>query len=120
MGIFDLFRRKPPEPVEPAPSFDALRGLVLDKLAPGDLVDFGMRSHEVRDRARLDTGTATRASRTRPARPGPAAAHPARGGGATDQRGAPGFPVKPAAPYSLFPARRQHPAPAPAGTPLTA
>lgn len=57
MGIFDLFRRKPAASDQPEPSFDALRDLVLDKLAPGDIVDFDLRSYEVRDRAHVDTGT---------------------------------------------------------------
>lgn len=53
MGLFDYFRSKP-QPSAPAP--EPVIDLALDRLAAGDLVDFGMRTYEVRDRARVDYG----------------------------------------------------------------
>lgn len=56
MGFFDFLRGKPSPAPAPEPRLDVLRDLTLENLAPGFLVDFGMRTYEVRGHATVEYG----------------------------------------------------------------
>jgi hypothetical protein len=54
MGLFDFFRSKPAP--RPEPALDVMHDLTLSRMLPGYLVDFEMRTYQVRDRAEADYG----------------------------------------------------------------